>query len=143
MPNRFGGEILENATSRDRGMLKMPNWKGALCDHCKQISLWYNGELIYPENPNLPPPNEDLDAEIKKDYNEAANIIEKSPKAAAALLRLAIQKLCEQLGESGENINRDIGELVKKRIACTNTASIRCCKSSGECICTSGTNRFE
>ena len=108
------GILLENATSRGRGMLNMPNWKGALCDHCKQISLWYNGELIYPENPNLPPPNEDLDAEIKKDYNEAANIIEKSPKAAAALLRLAIQRLCEQLGESGENINSDIGELVKK-----------------------------
>ena len=91
-----------------------PNWKGALCHHCEEVSLWYNGELIYPENPNLPPPNEDLGAGIKNIYNEASNIVEKSPKAAAALLRLAIQKLCKQLGESGENINSDIGELVKK-----------------------------
>jgi len=107
------GTILENASP---GSLRiaMQNWKSAYCDHCGQISLWYNGELFYPENPNLPPPNEDLDVEIKKEYNEAANIVEKSPRAAAALLRLAIQKLCKQLGESGENINSDIGELVKK-----------------------------
>lgn len=92
----------------------MTDWKGALCDHCKQISLWYKGKLIYPENPNLPPPNEDLNIDIKKDYNEASSIVEKSPKAAAALLRLAIQKLCIQLGEEGSNVNEDIGKLVKK-----------------------------
>lgn len=104
----------KNLQYKNNVVVTMSDWKGAFCECCKEISLWYNGKLIYPENPNLPPPNEDLDVEIKKDYNEAANIVEKSPRAAAALLRLAIQKLCKQLGESGENINSDIGELVKK-----------------------------
>ena len=44
----------------------------------------------------------------------ATEILEKSPRAAAALLRLAIQKLCRQLGEKGKDLNEDIGELVKK-----------------------------
>lgn len=108
------GEILEDANTGGRGWLRMSNWKGALCDHCKQISLWYETRLIYPDSSNLPPPNEDLLLDIKKDYNEAASIIEKSPKAAAALIRLAIQKLCKQLGESGADLNDDIGRLVKK-----------------------------
>jgi len=84
------------------------------CDHCSKITIWLEDRMIYPNKPNVPTPNEDLEEDIKKDYNEAAEIIEKSPKSAVALLRLAIQKLCKQLGEKGENINNDIGELVKK-----------------------------
>ena len=59
-------------------------------------------------------PNNDLSEDIKKDYLEAAVIFNDSVRSSAALLRLALQKLCKQLGEKGENINTDIGNLVKK-----------------------------
>lgn len=46
-------------------------------------------------------------------YNEAALIYIKSPRAACALLRLAVERLCNELGETG-NIDTMIGNLVKK-----------------------------
>ena len=96
------------------GWISQKNMAVGLCDHCSKITLWLGKEMLFPSKPSVPIYNDDLSIDIKKDYNEAAEIVEKSPKAAAALLRLAIQKLCQQLGENGENINEDIGELVKK-----------------------------
>lgn len=84
------------------------------CTHCDRYSIWYEEVMIYPDFSGIEPPNEDLSEDIKKDYEEASSIVQKSPRGAAALLRLAIQKLCAQLGEKGEDINADIGNLVKK-----------------------------
>src|SRR3989344_5066658 len=99
---------------RMSGWTIQKNMAVGMCDHCSKITIWLGKEMLFPGRPSVPSPNDDLNSDIKKDYTEAAEIVEKSPKAATALLRLAIQKLCKQLGESGENINQDMGELVKK-----------------------------
>lgn len=97
------------------GMLSdFPNLKKAVCAHCSKYTLWHFGKMIYPDDSGVRPPNPDLRDDIKEDYLEAKSIVNKSPRGASALLRLCIQKLCEQLGESGKNINDDIANLVKK-----------------------------
>lgn len=89
----------------------------AFCDSCKEFSIWISSQMVYPEPIPVEPPNQDLDNDIKQDYLEAASILQKSPRGAAALLRLAIQKLCKQLGEPGEKVDLDIASLVKKGLS--------------------------
>jgi hypothetical protein len=89
-------------------------YDGTLCQHCGNIAIWQNEKLVYPDLSTVPPPNADLDEDIRADYDEARSIVNRSPRGAAALLRLCIQKLCKQLGEPGDNLNADIGALVKK-----------------------------
>lgn len=88
--------------------------EGCQCDKCSYISIWLKGNMIFPYSGNAPLPNADMPEDIKKDYEEARSIVNISPRGAAALLRLVIQKLCKHLGESGKDINSDIKALVKK-----------------------------
>lgn len=90
------------------------DWTISKCEHCGQKIIWLNDEIIYPKKMVVDLPNDDLSEDIKKDYLEAAIIFNDSLRSSAALLRLALQKLCKQLGEKGENINDDIKNLVKK-----------------------------
>lgn len=82
------------------------------CFNCRKISIWIYDKLMYPVVGNVVPANSDMSEDIRRDYEEAGSILNQSPRGAAALLRLAIQKLCKELGQPGENINEDIKSLV-------------------------------
>lgn len=92
--------------------LMLANVTLSKCFNCSDISLWMADRMIYPSNGEAPPPNEDLPADIRADYLEASSILNLSPRGAAALVRLCIQKLCKHLGQPGDNINADIKALV-------------------------------
>lgn len=85
-----------------------------ICTHCSGRTVWYNKKMVFPDSSNAPPPNSDLPEEIRGDFEEARSILSRSPRGAAALFRLCIQKLCKFLGESGKDLNADIASLVVK-----------------------------
>ena len=86
----------------------------AQCFNCRNNSVWIHRKLVFPQRGEAPPANADLSDDIRRDYDEAGSILDLSPRGAAALLRLAIQKLCKELGLSGNNLNEDIKKLVSK-----------------------------
>lgn len=104
---------------------QVTDYKLAKCVHCEESSMWRiteqsstgysvlatDGEMLFPDIGLAPLPDTDMPDDVKRDYQEAASIFSKSPRGAAALLRLGLQKLCKHLGQSGENINNDIRAL--------------------------------
>ncbi|WP_197081497.1 DUF4145 domain-containing protein [Chromobacterium sp. LK1] len=94
----------------------------AECTRCRKSSIWkqrdtgeaLHADMIFPVESNAPIHHKDLPDECKPDYMEARSIEAQSPRAAAALLRLVVQKLCKHFGQPGKDINKDIGNLVQE-----------------------------
>jgi len=106
-------------------------WVLSFCEHCGQFVIWEEGKIIFPKKISIEGSNKDLFKDIRSDYLEAANILNDSPRASAALLRLALQKLCIQLGEDGKNINDNIAKLVKKGLNPTIQKSLDALRING------------
>ncbi|WP_315798508.1 DUF4145 domain-containing protein [Bradyrhizobium sp. SZCCHNRI3043] len=94
--------------------LRLENCEVSRCYSCNSLAIWVYDQLAFPHTRFASEPNFDLDDDIKLDFLEAAKIVDLSPRGAAALLRLCVQKICIQLGEPGKNIDTDISSLVKK-----------------------------
>ncbi|MBP7557473.1 MAG: DUF4145 domain-containing protein, partial [Chitinophagaceae bacterium] len=113
--NVHGRYIKTQTIGPDRAFdVALKDYQVALCSHCKMASIWLKERMVYPLSGTVEMANPDMPEDIMNDYNEAKDIVNISPRGAAALLRLAVQKLCKHLGEKGENINDDIKSLVKK-----------------------------
>lgn len=103
----------------------------SVCTACSKPSVWtddlekgrYNPmgglfgntrALIFPRLCVAPLAEPDMPDDVKIDFEEARQVYSHSPRAAAALLRLCVQKLCQELlGKKGD-IHKQIGELVEK-----------------------------
>ena len=88
------------------------------CLSCGMVALWINEKLVYPVKSAAPPPSEDMPQAARDLYVEAASIAPLSPRGAAALLRVATEKLvndvCDMLpGKPSKRFNDKIGFLVE------------------------------
>jgi len=107
----------ENAYNKHMREFVPDGFSVATCSSCGELSLWVNKEIVFPKKISVAPPNSDMNQEIQNLYIEASTIVADSPKGATALLRLALQLLLKQLGQSGNNINDDIKNLVKNGLS--------------------------
>lgn len=89
-----------------------PALVAANCLACEKETIFFGGKIVFPEASPAPMPTADMPEAIYDDFMEARQIVSRSPRGAAALLRLAIQKLCPILGATKPDINQAIGELV-------------------------------
>lgn len=120
----FIGKLFNNITQSEKEQLGIFK---CVPDCCNQRSYWighksewqivdqtlYNqGFMIWPNLSTAEQAHEDMPSDIKKDYEEARQVLGISPRAAVALLRLALQKLLIRLGGTIGKIDGDIGELV-------------------------------
>jgi hypothetical protein len=83
------------------------------CLSCVNDSVWYRKEMLVPTGASAPMPHVDLPEILRDDYMEARDIADRSPRSAAALLRLVIEQLCFHVGGNKTDLNACIGDLVK------------------------------
>jgi hypothetical protein len=90
------------------------NFHVGACYSCDAFTVWVEDKIVYPVSNSVVEPHEMMPTAVKRDFEEAGSIVNLSPRGAAALARLCIQKLMQELGENGKDINADIAALVKK-----------------------------
>lgn len=113
------------------GLIEHDELTYCVCYHCHESSYWFKGKMVIPCEAPVMPAHVDMPAECIKEYNEARSVFAASPRAASALLRLAVQKLMPVLGESGTNINDDIGDLVKNGLPVQAQMALDFCRVVG------------
>lgn len=86
------------------------------CFNCQGVILWYDGQPVYPTAAAGPIANEDMPELVRKDFNEARKVAPISPRGAAALLRVSIDRLTLDLvsEQEGSTLDKRIGVLVAR-----------------------------
>lgn len=97
-------------TTRNISIVAQDLWL-AKCSVCHNETIFFDDALVWPVESQAPAPNLDMPPDVATDFEEARQIYMMSPRGAAALLRLALQKLCGHLDAPGD-INQAIGKLV-------------------------------
>jgi hypothetical protein len=98
-----------------RGVKQILDANIGYCKNCRDYTLWVGENMVYPSASSAPEPSKDMPEDVRKDFEEARQIVEESPKAAAALLRLAMEKLTQNLtGDDDGDLYHNIGDLVEE-----------------------------
>jgi hypothetical protein len=92
----------------------LPNLNATQCFSCKRLAVWASDKIVWPANSPAITPHDDMPPDVRDDFLEAVAIVDTSPRGAAALLRLALERLMPHINAKAKNINASIGLLVEK-----------------------------
>lgn len=67
------------------------------CSQCHEETIWYKGNMIYPNQTTAPPAHPDMPEKVREVYEEARQVIPHSVRAACTLLRLSMEYLMDEL----------------------------------------------
>lgn len=119
--------VYANQAWNNLRMVKNGGWDdaplhSAQCVHCREYHYWNfneNGEprMFSPESTTAPPFHPMMPVSVQADYSEAAAVLPRSPRSAAALLRLALEKLLIELGAPGKSIDAQVKSLVAEGLS--------------------------
>jgi hypothetical protein len=73
------------------------------CFNCNEICLWVVDQLVWPRCASGQEQKLHASPDVRLENEEASHTLDASPRGAAAFLRLAIEKLCKDLGNSEES----------------------------------------
>lgn len=85
------------------------------CTACGEFIVWFDKKVVYPQTGDAPPADDDMPKDVRVLYQEAAAVSTASPRAAAALLRVAIETLVLELSDKSR-LDDAIGDLVAREL---------------------------
>ncbi len=95
----------------------MARIKSLKCTNCGKPTIWFDSKVIFPTATSAPPACADMPQSVRDLYDEAASVVNASPRAAAALLRVATELLIKELTGGSGSLNDQIGNLVAKGLS--------------------------
>ena len=101
------------------------------CSNCGNHSVWVKGGMVYPSGSIAPLPLQDTPEVVLKDYYEAREVLEYSPRAASALLRLALKKLISYLGGEGDKLEDTLINMRRKGLDTKIQSALESVKMTG------------
>ncbi|WP_170412834.1 DUF4145 domain-containing protein [Ruegeria arenilitoris] len=106
------GAVFSSVFREDPYVFHVYNLSCSTCDSCGEIAIWMNSRMVFPTSGPAGVASEDMPQRVKELFDEAGAVFTTSPRASAALLRLALQHLLIELGGTGKDINSDINSLI-------------------------------
>lgn len=101
------------AVNKHSNATAQTTWSQSRCVVCAGEVLWHESERRWPMGQIGPIAHPDMPERVASIYEEARTIGTQSPRAAAALLRLALQHLVTDLADGEKDMSTAIGALVR------------------------------